>query len=339
MKILLGMSGGLDSTYSAHLLKNAGHDVEGAVLRMTDETDTVSAERSAAEIGIKLHIVDAREDFKKNVIDYFVSEYTRGRTPNPCSVCNRYVKVKKLVDYALENGYDKVATGHYAKALSENGRYCIARSDSGKKDQSYMLSRLTQDQIKMLIFPLESKLKDEIRKEAAKMELSAAAAKESQDVCFIPDGDHKSFIENYSGIVFPEGDFVFEGEVVGKHKGIIGYTVGQRKKLGIALGEPVYISNIDPETNRITVKRSGGEFVSSMTVDDLVWQLYKPEEKAEYTLDVKIRYAAQPVPVKVKVSGGTAEVEFFDPARAVTPGQTAVFYDKDKIAFSGIIRA
>ena len=339
MKVLLGMSGGLDSTYSAHLLKTAGYRVEGAVLRMTDDTDIASAEISAAEIGIVLNAIDARADFAKYVISYFANEYTRGRTPNPCVFCNRYVKIDKLIEYAVSHGFDKVATGHYARVLSENGRYCIARSQSLKKDQSYMLARLTQDQIKKLIFPLEGFEKDNVRERARAMELSSAEVRESQDVCFIPDGDHISFIEGYYGKTFPEGDFLDEnGNKVGRHKGIIRYTIGQRKKLGIALGEPVYVSHIDPESNTVTVKRSGGEFGSCMTVCDLVYQLYEEAGEAVYDdLSVKIRYAAQPVPVRVKVSEGKAIAEFAEPARAITPGQTAVFYKGDKIAFSGII--
>ena len=338
MKILLGMSGGLDSTYAAYLLKEAGNDVEGAVLRMTDLTDITDAERSAREIGIKLNIIDAREDFDKHVISDFVDEYTRGRTPNPCVMCNRYVKIAMLVDYAIANGFDKVATGHYARTVSENGRYCIAKSASLKKDQSYMLSRLTQEQIGMLVFPLESMEKETVREEARRLDLSSAKAEESQDICFIPDGDHKTFIENYCGRTFPEGDFIDEnGAVVGKHKGIIRYTVGQRKKLGIALGEPVYISKIDPESNTVTVRKSGGEFGGAMTAGNLVFQLFEPDENVEYELDVKIRYAARPVPVRVTVSNGMAHTIFKEPARAITPGQTAVFYQGERVVFSGFI--
>lgn len=340
MKILVGLSGGLDSTYTAYKLKNEGHSVEGLVLEMHDYTDIEAAKKTADILGIKLHTLDCRELFKKHVISNFISEYSLGHTPNPCTVCNRYVKISELCRFANENGFDKAATGHYARIIFDNKtqRYCIEKGTDEKKDQSYMLWYLTQEQLKTLYFPLCDITKEQIREEIKLTEFAYLAdAKESQEICFIPDNDYASYIEKEKG-VFPEGDFIdSEGKVVGKHKGIIHYTIGQRKGLGISLGAPAYITKINPENNTVTVEKQSDVKADTLRANSLNSQLLLAEDGNEYTLDVKIRYAAKPMKANVKIENGIATAVFNEPVRAITPGQSAVFYKDDKIAFGGTI--
>lgn len=356
MKILLGLSGGLDSTYAAELLSK-GHTVEGAVLVMHDATDITAAQSSAAEVGIPLHVIDVRERFEKYVVSYFVSEYSNGRTPNPCAMCNPNVKIGELCRFAASNGFDGVATGHYARiSCLPDSRYAIGFGDDIKKDQSYMLWGLSQEQIKMLIFPLGDMKKSDIRENARAKGLSAAESEESQDICFITDGDYAEFIEKRIG-VSPEGNFVdIDGNILGRHKGIIHYTVGQRRGLGVSTGCRMYISEIRAESNEIVLEPDGGALIKAMTVDGLNFQAIDPfalddavicgdDRIVSLELTCKIRYAAPPVPVCVKlilprgnVNGAVAEVEFRDPLNSVTPGQSAVFYRDGVIAFGGWIR-
>lgn len=340
MKILVGLSGGLDSTYTAYKLIKEGHTVEGLVLVMHDYTDVEGAKKTAELLGIKLHTLDCRELFKKHVISNFISEYSLGHTPNPCTVCNRYVKISELCRFANENGFDKAATGHYARIIfdDETQRYCIAKGNDERKDQSYMLWYLTQEQLKTLYFPLCDITKEQIREEIKLTEFAYLAdAKESQEICFIPDNDYASYIEKERG-TFPEGDFIdSEGKVVGKHKGIIHYTIGQRKGLGISLGAPAYITKIDPENNTVTVEKQSDVKADTLRANSLNSQLLLADDGQEYTLDVKIRYAAKPMSANVKIENGIATVVFNEPVRAITPGQSAVFYKDDKIAFGGTI--
>lgn len=335
------MSGGLDSTYAAYWLKAHGHDVEGATLRMHQYTDITAAEEAAATVGIKLHVIDCTEAFEKHVVSNFVSEYAAGRTPNPCVMCNRHVKIAKLCDFASANGFDCVSTGHYTEIDydSRSGRYFVCRAHDSNKDQSYVLWQLTQEQLALLYTPLFGMKKDDIRKTARELSFSAADKKESQENCFIPDNDYAGFIISRLGRErFPEGDFIdTAGNRVGTHRGIIHYTVGQRKKLGLALGEPVFVSAIDPINNTVTVSKSGGEYTDRMNVSKLNFQFLTPTSDAKFEAEVKIRYGASAVKASVEIHGDTASIYFDQPARAVTPGQSAVFYSEDRILFGGFI--
>ncbi len=338
MKILIGLSGGLDSTYAAHLLKEMGHEVHGAAVIMHEYTDTSAALKAALSADILYVEIDKRGDFQSKVVDPFTSDYSSGRTPNPCILCNPEVKFAALCDYAAENGFDKVATGHYSAVVNENGRYFIRISEDTKKDQSYVLWRLTQKQLSMLCLPLSGMKKEDIREKAEALGLEAAKAPESQENCFIPDDDYASFIENRLGKSFPEGNFIDRnGKILGKHRGIIHYTVGQRKGLGIALGEPMFVSSISPENNTVTLVRSGEEYFSSMKISELSFMKLEPTEFAELDAGVKVRYSAKPVGCHIKITGNTAEVTFSAPIRAVTAGQSAVFYDGNDLLFGGFI--
>ena len=273
MKILVGMSGGVDSAYAALKLKEEGHTVEGAVLLMHGYTELSAARQTADNLGIVLHVIDAQEKFKNTVIPNFISEYMAARTPNPCIVCNSDVKFRVLCDFAKENGFDMIATGHYSRikkiSTTHGVRYAVAEAQDLKKDQSYMLWRLPQDILSMTMFPLSETEKENTRIGAANASLSVADKAESQEICFIPDGDYAKYIEDRMGAC-PPGDFIDEtGKVLGRHNGIIRYTVGQRKGLGIALGVRSFVSNIDPVNNTVTLTASLSER-DELSVSDIV---------------------------------------------------------------------
>ncbi len=341
MKILVGMSGGIDSTYAAIKLKNEGHTVEGAVLVMHEYTELDEAIASAEEIGIPIHTVDAREAFSSAVIPDFINEYTNGRTPNPCIICNSEVKFALLLRYALENGFDAIATGHYAKIvmLDVNGQahHAVARAKDEKKDQSYMLYRLGENILSRLILPLGDMTKDEVHSEARALGLSSVNRGESQEICFIPDNDYASYIEARVGESAP-GEFVDEnGNILGVHKGIIHYTVGQRKGLGISAAARIFVTDIDPKTGRITLSYETGKgntvFVSRIKPCDREMYI---KQGCEYL--VRLRYHAPLVPcIITSVTEEGIELTLPENARASSPGQSAVIYEGDAVLFGGII--
>ena len=339
MKVLLGMSGGVDSTFAVYELRKMGYEVHGAVIKMHNYTEIEEAKLSADALGVPLHILDAADLFSEKVIASFMSEYKKGRTPNPCIVCNSEVKFKLLFDFAGENGFDKIATGHYADIVKisegDENRYALKRSEDSRKDQTYMLWRLPQEILAKLVFPLSNLTKDSVKKKAEEMNLRAAFRGESQEICFIPDGNYAEYIEERMG-KSPEGNFVDEsGKVLGRHKGIIHYTVGQRKGLGISLGERAFITSINPENNDITL-RVNDSYSVGFTVSDMVFSGIV-EQACGTSMDVlvKHRYLAPLMPARIFfMEKGRARVEFSEPIRAVTPGQSAVFY-KDGIVLAG----
>lgn len=338
-KVLVALSGGVDSSVCVHLLKEQGYDVYSVVLRMSDaHDDTVNAAKEAADMmNIPLKVVDMRETFKKDVISYFMDEYLNGRTPNPCIVCNPKVKFKALIDTADELGCDYVATGHYARLKNENGKTLLMRGESLKRDQSYMLYRLTQKELSRLMFPLANLEKPVVREIAEKLNMPAAKKPDSQENCFIPDNDYGSFIESQIGKI-AKGDFIApDGTVCGKHKGIIHYTVGQRKGLGIALGRPVFVKEIDAKTNRIYLAEQGTDIKSETFITNVTTISGEPF-KEEFNAQAKIRSVAPPTDVLVvPLDNDKAKIIFKTPQRAVAKGQSLVLYNGDIVLGGGFI--
>lgn len=338
--VFVGMSGGVDSSVATLLLKQQGYHVEGVTLRLKPgnlaDKDIEDAQRTADAVGVKLHVLDLRDYFKEKVMDYFSHEYLRGATPNPCVVCNRFIKFGAMMDYALANGADYVATGHYAELKKDGDKTYLLHTNS-KKDQSYFLCMLTQEQLKHVIFPLCGMEKDEIRKIAAENNIPVAQKKDSQEVCFIPDNDYVSFIKEQGFEDLGEGDFVNkDGEVIGRHKGVMNYTVGQRKGLG-AFGKPMFVTRLDILNNRIYLGEEGSQYLKSFTADTINWSAGEiPTEP--FRAEVKIRFRAPAAPATVTPQGDELFVEFDEPQRSVTPGQFAAFYSDNVVLGGGIIR-
>lgn len=353
-RVVVGMSGGVDSSVAAWLLKEQGYDVIGVTMQIwQDEEEKLQEEnggccgltavddarRVAASLDIPYYVMNFKREFKENVIDYFVDEYIGGRTPNPCIACNRFVKWESLLKRSMDIGADYIATGHYARVEQlPNGRYAVRTSATGRKDQTYALYNLTQEQLKRTLMPVGGYTKEEIREMAAKMNLPVAHKPDSQDICFVPDGDYASYIEETAGVHVPEGNFVLtDGTVIGTHKGITHYTVGQRKGLGLALGYPAFVLEIRPETNEVVIGTHVESMAESlranrlnfMSVDDLT------EPKRVFT---KIRYNHKGVWATIEKVGEDEILCTFEEAqRAVTPGQAVVFYDGDYVLGGGTI--
>ena len=336
MKILVGISGGVDSAYAAKKLLLDGHSVEGAVLIMHDYTELDAAREAACSVGIRLHEIDCRNSFEE-IKGNFVSEYTNGRTPNPCIICNERVKFRTLYDFAIANGFDAIATGHYAKITRLNGRYAFAMPEDKRKEQTYMLYRLPQDVLSKLVLPLCEGTKSEIRTIAAEQGISAASRDDSQEICFLPKGNYTEYVESVAGKC-PQGDFIdTQGKILGRHKGIIHYTVGQRKGLGISLGERVFVTDIDAENNTVTLsQKTWGKTLIELT--DLVYSgMMPPSEKCELELEVKLRYTAPLVKTTARLyPDGRATLEFSEPQKCA-PGQSAVLYQDGIVLCGGFI--
>ena len=348
------MSGGVDSSVAAWLLKEQGYDVIGVTMQIwQDEEETVQEEnggccglsavddarRVAAKLEIPYYVMNFKEQFRHSVIDYFVDEYTNGRTPNPCIACNRYVKWESLLKRSLDIGADCIATGHYARVEQlANGRWSLRTSATARKDQTYALYNLTQEQLARTLMPVGAYTKEEIRQMALDLQLPVASKPDSQDICFVPDGDYASFIEKTACRRFPEGNFVLsDGTVVGRHKGIIHYTVGQRKGLGLSLGHPVFVLEIRPDTNEVVVG-TGEESMSRYVLADHLNFMSVPDLTEPVRLFAKIRYNHRGAWCQVEKTGDDQILCTFDePVRAITPGQAVVLYDGEYVFGGGTI--
>ena len=357
-RVVVGMSGGVDSSVAAYLLKKQGYDVIGVTMQIWQEEDACRTEenggccglsavedarRVAAALDIPYYVMNFRKEFQENVIDYFTEEYLNGRTPNPCIACNRYVKWEALLNQSLALGADYIATGHYARIEElPNGRFALRRCAAQEKDQTYALYNLTQDQLRRTLMPAGAYSKDEIRAIAQEQGLLVADKPDSQDICFVPDGDYASFIEEQvrsaGGKELSGGNFVTrDGQVLGRHKGIIHYTVGQRKGLGLALGYPAFVLEIRPETEEVVIGTYEESLTRTVRADRLNF-MSREDLEGPVRVFAKIRYNHRGAWCTAEKTGSDELVCHFDePQRAVTPGQALVLYDGEYVLGGGTI--
>lgn len=353
-KVVVGMSGGVDSSVAAYLLKEAGYDVVGVTMQIWQDEDQFTQEenggccglsavddarRVADDLGIPYYVMNFKTEFKENVMDYFIKEYTLGRTPNPCIACNRYVKWESLLKRSLDIGADYIATGHYARVVKlDNGRYCLKKSATAAKDQTYALYNLTQFQLSHTLMPVGEYHKDEVRAMAEKINLRVANKPDSQEICFIPDNDYAKFIQENTDTTIEEGNFVTtQGEIIGKHKGISHYTVGQRKGLNLSMGKPVFVVEIRPDTNEVVIGDNEEVFHDRLYADQLNFMTIEKLD-GEMRVNAKIRYNHQGSAATIRMVGDDVmEVVFDEPQRAITPGQAVVLYDGDYVVGGGTI--
>lgn len=353
-KVVVGMSGGVDSSVAAYLLKQQGYDVIGVTMQIWQDEDVCTLEenggccglsavedarRVAAVLEIPYYVMNFRQEFQKNVVDYFIHEYLDGRTPNPCIACNRFVKWEALLNRSLAIGADCIATGHYAQTEQlENGRYTLRRASTLQKDQTYALYNLTQEQLRRTLMPVGAYSKDEIRRIADEIGLPVAHKPDSQDICFVPDGDYAGFIEKRIQKRMPGGNFVTtDGKIIGRHKGIIHYTVGQRKGLGLALGYPAFVLEIRPETNEVVIGTHEQSLTDTLYADRLNFMSVE-DIQDPVRVFAKIRYNHKGAWCTVERTGeDQVRCVFEEPQRAVTPGQAVVFYDGPYVMGGGTI--
>ncbi len=356
-KALIAMSGGVDSSVAAYLMQQEDFRCVGAMMKLIpDEVtekcipessggrsccsleDAEDARSVAFKLGIPFYVFNFTEDFRRDVIDRFVSSYEGGLTPNPCLECNRFLKFGRLYGRAVELGCDTLVTGHYARIEKQGGRYLLKKGADPKKDQSYVLYSMTQEQLEHTRFPLGDRDKDQIRGIALRLGLANAKKPDSQDICFVPDGDYVRFLEAYTGKTYPEGDFIStEGEVLGRHRGAVHYTVGQRRGLRVGFGRPMYVREKNMEDNTVTLSEDGELYGNELLAGDLNW-ISVEGLSSPMRVSAKIRYRHREEPALISPAGeGRVRVVFDAPQRAITPGQAVVFYDGDVVVGGGRI--
>lgn len=353
-KALIGMSGGVDSSVAAWLCQKEGYECIGATMRMFDSSilpehmastccslDDVEDARSVAHrLGMRFYVFNFMDTFREKVMDHFVTTYERGLTPNPCIACNRHLKFDAFLQRALTLGCDYVVTGHYARVFQDatTGRYLLCKAADSSKDQSYFLYSLTQEQLSHTLFPLGGMTKEQARDIAREMGFINARKRDSQDICFVPDGDYVAFLQRYTGKHYPEGDFLdLHGNIVGKHKGAVAYTTGQRKGLGLAMGTPIYVCSKNMDANTVTVGPNESLFHRQLLANDWNWFPFPAlTEPLRVKAKARSRMTEQPATVYPE-EHGFARVEFDEPQRAITPGQAVVLYDGDLVIGGGTI--
>jgi len=337
-KVLVGLSGGVDSSVCAHLLKNKGYEVIGATMKLLDDK-TEDIKDICNQLDINYLELDYKKEFQEEVINYFVNEYREGRTPNPCIVCNKIFKFGKFYQYAKENNIKYIATGHYAKIEYSNHyqRYVLKKSDNLEKDQSYFLYNIDKEILPYILFPLANyNSKDEIRQIAKENNLSVHSKSDSQDICFIKDNDYKNFLTSNNYIKEKEGNIILDGKIIGTHTGLYKYTIGQRKGLGISHKEPLFVTGMNKDTNELYVGLEKDLYIKNFKVKNynllLVDDIQKP-----ILVDVKIRYKSKESKAYINIIDDYIDVTFIEPQKGVTSGQSAVFYIDDIVLGGGII--
>ena len=353
--VMLGMSGGVDSSVAAAVLKEQGYEVVGVTLQIWQDMDedrkqteggccslsaVSDARRVADKLGINYYVLNFKDIFHEKVIDYFNTEYLKGRTPNPCIACNRFVKFEAMLNKAVSMGMDYVATGHYARIgyNGNTGRYQLEKSVTAAKDQTYALYTLTQEQLARTLFPIGEYVKDKVRQIARELELPVANKPDSQEICFVEDNDYGRYINENTDTEVKPGWFIDrEGKKLGMHKGIIHYTVGQRKGLGISFGKPMFVVALNPENNTVVLGDETEVFSSGLTASDINF-ISIPFLRDEMKVTAKIRYSAREASAMISpLQEGRVRVIFDEPQRAITPGQSVVFYDGSIVVGGGVI--
>ena len=344
-KALIGMSGGVDSSVAAYLTMTQGYSCAGGTMRLHDfgcggADDAMDARAVAEKLGMDHHIFSFQPEFDRHVIRQFVSAYEEGLTPNPCISCNAHLKFGAMLEKALEMGFDFVVSGHYARVRQDpdSGRYLLYKAEDKDKDQTYFLACLSQQQLTHILFPLGGLTKTEVREIAEREGLVTARKRDSQDICFVPDGDYAAFLERYTGKSYRPGNYLdLDGKVVGRHRGAVCYTRGQRKGLGLAMGAPVYVCKKDMQANTVTVGPNEALFSSALRAKDWNWFPF-PALTAPMKVTAKIRHSRQELAATVyPEENGFARVEFDSPQRAITPGQAVVLYNGEDVVGGGTI--
>lgn len=346
-KVLIAMSGGVDSSVAAYLMQQKGFACIGATMLLCDRAligcepsdNTEDARSVASKLALPFFVLDHTLEFREKVVEPFIRCYEEGGTPNPCVECNRHLKFGILLEQALKMGCSHIATGHYAKIEKDpNGRYLLYRAGDKSKDQTYFLYSLTQEQLSHTLFPLGELSKEKARQIAEDQGFLNARKRDSQDICFIPDGDYLSFMARYTQKTYAAGDFLdLQGNVIGRHNGAVGYTLGQRKGLGLAMGEPVYVCAKDMEKNTVTVGADAALFKTALRAKDWNWIAF-PALSGPVRVKAKVRYRHTEQPATVyPEENGFARVEFDEPQRAITAGQAVVLYQGDLVVGGGTI--